>query len=320
MAGAPMVVPFGITMVGPVIYTFGSDAQKDYYLPRILASEDWWCQGYSEPGSGSDLASLQTRAIDEGDHYLVNGQKIWTTTAHLADMMFCLVRTDSTGKPQEGISFLLIDMTTSGITVEPIISMDLQHSLNQVFFEDVVVPKANLVGEENRGWTYAKFLLEHERTGIAGVARCKHQLAHLKAIAKLEHEDGISLSEDPEFKARLADIEMRLTALEYTDLRVLAANDGMPTDTPYPGAMPSMLKILGSEVQQAIAELLVEALGPGALPYQPIDLDRRSNEPPLSPSYAAGIVEEHLHGRAASIYGGTNEIQKNIIAKMILSA
>ncbi len=312
-------------MVGPVIYTFGTPEQKARHLPRILASEDWWCQGYSEPGAGSDLASLRTRAELRGEDYVVNGQKIWTTTAHLADWMFCLVRTRTEGKPQAGISFLLIDMRTPGITVEPIITMDGQHTLNQVFLEDVRVPRGNLVGRENEGWSIAKFLLGHERTGIAGVAASKRRLAHLKTIARAEGADGRPLLEDPGFSRRVASVEVRLRALEVTDLRNLASEGGGEAqggggaaDRYPPGLMPSLLKISGTEIQQEIAELLVEALGYYALPYAPVRIEGGSNRPPLGPDYGAGLVEEHLHGRAATIYGGTNEIQRNIMSRMIL--
>lgn len=311
-ADAPPLVPFGISMVGPVIYTFGTDAQKATYLPRIVSMEDWWCQGYSEPGSGSDLASLRTRADSDGDHYVVNDHKIWTTQAQHANMMFCLVRTDPQAKPQEGISFLLIDMTTPGIQVRPIISIDEGHSVNEVFLDNVRVPKANLIGQEGKGWTYAKFLLGNERTGIAEVATSKQRLKRLKDIARAEQSCGRPLLQDPDFRARVAAIEIDLLALEYTNLRMLAAeNAGKGV-----GPEASMLKIRGSEIQQSLTELACEALGYYAAPYE-----RRpdgSNQPPVGPDYAQGRMEAFLYNRATTIYGGSNEIQRNIIAKMVL--
>ncbi|WP_341703993.1 acyl-CoA dehydrogenase family protein [Ferrovibrio sp.] len=311
-ADAPPLVPFGIAMVGPVIYTFGSDAQKQRYLPRILSMEDWWCQGYSEPGSGSDLASLRTRAEPDGDDYIVNGHKIWTTQAHYADMMFCLVRTDPTVKPQEGISFLLIDMKTPGVTVRPIISIDEGHGVNEVFLDNVRVPKANLIGQEGKGWTYAKFLLGNERTGIAEVATSKQRLKRLKDIARAERSMGAALLEEPAFRDRVAAVEIDLLALEYTNLRMLAAEQGGRG----PGPEASMLKIRGSEIQQAITELAVEALGYYAAPYE--HRPDGSNQPPVGPDYAQGRMEAFLYNRATTIYGGSNEIQRNIIAKMVL--
>ncbi len=312
-AGAPPQLPFGLAMVGPVIQAFGSEEQKQRYLPRILSGEDWWCQGYSEPGSGSDLASLKTRAVRDGDEYVVDGQKIWTTQAQHADMIFCLVRTDTEVKQQEGISFLLIDMHSPGITVKPIISIDGAHSLNEVFFDGVRVPAENLIGEEGKGWTYAKFLLGHERTGIAGVGTSKKQIARLKEIAGAEMVDGHPLIDDAGFRDRISAAEIELTALEYTNLRVLVgAAQGKP-----PGPESSILKIKGTEIQQRINELLIEAIGYYAAAF-PGQAQPGSNEPPVGPDYAAGLMEQHLYYRAATIYGGSNEIQKNIIAKMVL--
>ena len=312
--GAPGIIPFGLGMVGPVIQAFGSDEQKARFLPRILSSDDWWCQGYSEPGSGSDLASLRTRAVEDGEDYVVNGHKIWTTMAHWADWMFCLVRTDLDVKPQAGISFLLIDMRSAGIDVRPIVTMDLGHTVNEVFLEDVRVPKANLVGQEGQGWTYAKFLLGHERTGIAEVGRSKQQLAQLKAIAGAELSGGAPLIAGRRFRDKVAEVEIELLALEYTQLRGLAEEEAGRA----PGPESSILKIKGSEVRQAISELAVEALGNYAAPYEPEALVEGWNEEPVGPDYAAGAMPAYLHDRAASIYGGTNEIQKNIIAKMVL--
>ena len=311
-AGAPGLSPFGVTMIGPVIFTYGSPAQKTYHLPKILTGEHFWCQGYSEPGSGSDLASLATRAVPDGDDYVINGQKIWTTHAHFADWMFCLVRTKLAGKPQEGISFLLIDMQSPGITVQPIITLDRGHSLNQVFFDDVRVPQSNRIGEQDKGWTYAKFLLGYERAAIANVPGSTTRLGQLKAIARTERLDGAPLIRDPGFSAKIADAEVALTALEYTSLRALAEEAAGRL----PGPEASVLKIRGAELTQQIDELLVEAIGYYAAPYETPEDGR--NEPPVGPDYADGIMAHHLYMRAATIYGGSNEIQKNIIAKMVL--
>jgi alkylation response protein AidB-like acyl-CoA dehydrogenase len=296
-------------MVGPVIYAFGNEEQKARFLPRILSSDDWWCQGYSEPGSGSDLASLKTKAEREGDEYVVNGAKIWTTYAQNADWIFCLVRTSSEGKKQEGISFLLIDMKTPGIKVNPIISIDNHHSLNEVEFNNVRVPVANLIGEENKGWTYAKALLAHERTGIAGVPDTYRSLRQLKEIAAREVNGGQSLLSDPLFQKRLSDIEIELMALEYTELRVLAsvASGGAP------GAESSLLKIKGTEMQQAVQGLYMEVAGyyQGVLPN-----DLSADE--LGHDFGSEARKSFMYGRAATVYGGSNEIQKNIIAKAVL--
>ncbi|MCF8467551.1 MAG: acyl-CoA dehydrogenase family protein [Sneathiella sp.] len=313
-ASAPIALPFGISMVGPVIYTFGNPEQKAKYLPRILNSDDWWCQGYSEPGSGSDLASLQTKAVRDGDHYVVNGQKIWTSFAHLADMIFCLVRTDSSAKQQEGISFLLIDMKTPGITVKPIYGIDKENTLNEVFFEDVRVPIENRIGEENKGWTYAKFLLGNERTGIARVARSKRQIVRLREIAAAERSGGKPLTEDQDFINKLTRLEIDLMALEYTELRYLS----MIAKGKKLTAEPSLLKIKGTEIQQRLTELLVESLGMYGAPYEPERAYEGRNETPVGPDYANGPMAEHLYLRAATIYGGSNEIQRNIVSKMVL--
>ena len=314
LAGSPRVLPFGVNMVGPVIMEFGNDTQKAHYLPRILSCEDVWCQGYSEPGSGSDLASLKTRAVRDGDEYVVNGSKIWTTSAHWADMIFCLVRTDTNAKNQEGISFLLINMHDSGIDVRPIITMDGGHEVNQVFFEDVRVPITNLVGEENKGWTYAKFLLKHERAGIAAIGSQKRQLNRLKEIARAEQSNGQALIEEPRFRDKISRAEIDLIALEYTELRaVSAANQGK-----IPGTEVNLLKIRGSEMQQKISELLIEAIGYYANPFVPDSFDAGWNEEPIGPDYAASLAPEYFNWRKSSIYAGSNEIQKNIISKMVL--
>jgi hypothetical protein len=309
------VLPFGVTMVAPVIYTFGNAAQKARFLPPILNGEEWWCQGYSEPGAGSDLASLKTTAERDGDHYVVNGQKTWTTLAQFADWGFFLVRTDKAArKPQEGISFLLIDMKTPGITVRPIITMDGGHEVNEVWLENVRVPVENLVGEENQGWTYAKFLLAHERSGIAGVARSKRGVEKLRQIARTELAGGVPLIEDIDFARKVSDLEIDLTALEFTELRVLA-NEAQGRG---PGAESSLLKIKGTEVQQRLTELVLEAVGHYGQPYFrgfPKDGD---NAFPIGPDYAHLAAPTYFNFRKTSIYGGSNEIQRNIIAKMVL--
>ena len=313
-ADAPPLLPFGLQMVGPVIYTFGRPDQKEFFLPRLLSGEHWWCQGYSEPGSGSDLASLQTAAVRDGDDYIINGQKIWTSLAHHADWIFCLVRTRKEGKHQEGISFLLIDMNTPGITVRPLILMDQGHHVNEVFFENVRVPVANRIGEENRGWTYAKFLLGNERAGIAEVAWNKKLLQRLKEMAADTPASGDRLLDDAVFSRKVAETEVKLTALEYCNLRILAAmQEGSP-----PGGEASMLKLLGSEVTQAITELTVEALGYYAAPYEMADRTPGSNWSPVGPEAAEGVMGQHLFMRAITIAGGSSEVQKNIIAKMVL--
>ena len=313
-AGAPPVIAFGVTMVAPVIMAFGSDAQKDYYLPRILRSDDWWCQGYSEPGSGSDLASLGTKAVLNGDHYVVNGQKTWTTLAQHANLMFCLTRTSDTGKRQEGITFLLIDMEQPGVTVQPIKTIDGSTEINNVFLEDVKVPVVNRVGEEGKGWTYAKYLLGHERTSIAAVGRSKAQLKRLKTIASVEMQEGKPLIEDQNFLEKIAAIEIDLLSLESLVLRVLSDESSGKG----PGPEASFLKIRGTEVQQGITELLVEAVGNYAHPYVPEAMQSGWNEDPIGPEHAASIAPHYFNWRKASIYGGSNEIQKNIIAKAVL--
>ncbi|KQY01509.1 pimeloyl-CoA dehydrogenase large subunit [Massilia sp. Root133] len=311
-AGTPPVLPFGVNMVAPVIMAFGSEEQKAYYLPRILACEDWWCQGYSEPGAGSDLASLKTTAVRDGDHYIVNGQKTWTTLAQHADMIFCLVRTDPAVRKQEGISFLLIDMHAPGVTVRPIIMLDEDHEVNEVFFDNVRVPVANLVGQENRGWTYAKYLLGHERTGIAAVGRSKRELARLKALARREQKNGAPLLRDPLFAAKVADLEIELMALEMTVLRVLAQADKAP------GPEASVLKVRGTEIQQRLSELMVEAAGPLALPFDPAYLEGEQAHSAIDDDFAAPLLPHYFNFRKTSIYGGSNEIQRNIISQMIL--
>ncbi len=301
--GAPRIIPFGVKMVGPVIYTFGTAEQKERFLPGIAASTVAWCQGYSEPGAGSDLANLRTRAVREGDHYIVNGQKTWTSYAHWGDWIFCLVRTNTEAKPQEGISFLLIDMKTPGVTVRPIIMLDGAHAVNDVFLDNVKVPVANLIGKENEGWTCAKFLLANERLGIAEVPASKRGVGMLRA-----------LSDDPSMAERIADIDLQVQALEMSELRALStmALGGAP------GPEVSTLKVRGSEIQQRIAELAMEAVGEYAAPYQPGMLFHDTNETPVGPDHAPPAAPRYFNMRKTSIYGGSTEIQKNIVSKMVL--
>jgi len=313
-ANAPRIMPFGVTMVGPVIIAFGSEEQKNLYLPKILTSEDWWCQGYSEPGSGSDLASLKTKAIRDGDDYIVNGSKTWTSFAQFADMIFCLVRTSTEGKKQSGISFLLIDMNSPGIDVRPIKTMDGGVEINQVFFDNVRVPFKNLVGKENHGWDYAKYLLGHERTGTADIGQSRNQITKVRQIAREELVDGKPLLNDPVFQNKIAEIEIEILALESVLLQALAAESaGQP-----PGPEASLIKLRGTEIQQEITELLFEAVGNYVHPYVPEALEMGWNEEPVGPDYAASIASRYFNTRKTTIYGGSSEIQKNIIAKAVL--
>jgi alkylation response protein AidB-like acyl-CoA dehydrogenase len=351
-AGAPPLMPFGLRMVAPVIMAFGNKAQQDHFLPRIRSGEDWWCQGYSEPGSGSDLASLKCRAERRGDpvngKYIVNGQKTWTTLAQYADWIFCLVRTAGSGdsrKPphpgvpavaaasaptslregtvtppptsvraQEGISFLLIDMKTPGIRVRPIIMLDGEHEINEVWFENVEVPVTNLVGEENKGWTYAKYLLGHERTGNANVGGCKRWLKNLKQIAAAQPAAGQPLIEDARFRDRIAQIEVDLMALEITNLRVIEAE----MERRAPGPEASMLKVKGTEIQQALTELMMQALGLQGMAFQHGAMEAGWNGAVVGPDYGVPLAGMYFNFRKASIYAGSNEIQRNIISRMML--
>ncbi len=315
-AYAPRLSSFGLGLVGPVIFTFGTPEQKAQHLQPILSGEITWCQGYSEPGSGSDLASLKTRAIRDGDDYVVNGQKIWTSHAHHANWIFALVRTDVDPKKkrQEGISFLLIDMSTPGVEVRPIISIDGGHYLNEVFFTDARVPVANRIGEENMGWTYAKFLLGNERTGIAGVGKSRRKIEKIVSVAKAEAgNNGAVLWDDPAFRAKVGEYTTKLTALENTNLRMLAREAAGQKV----GPEASMLKIAGTEIEQGLNELLVFALGNYAQPYERDSLRIDANEF-VGPDHGRGAMTEHLLRRASTIYGGTNEIQRDIIAKRVL--
>ncbi len=316
-AGAPRQLDFGLRMVAPVIMAFGNKAQQERFLPRILSGEDWWCQGYSEPGSGSDLASLRTRAERKGGHYVVNGQKAWTTLGQHADWIFCLVRTSTEGKPQEGISFLLIDMKSQGVTVRPTIMLDGEHEVNETYFDDVEVPVENLVGEENRGWTYAKFLLGHERTGLANVGQWKRLLKRLEQVARKETaSSGRPLIEDARFRDKLARLKIDLLALEVTLLRVLSAEErdakkGL-------GPVASVLKIKGTEIGQAIFELVMQACGHDALPYLPEALEPGYQGLRVGGSHAAAAAGDYFNMRKLTIFGGSNEIQRNIISQMLL--
>ena len=312
-AHAPRIVPFGLSMLGPVLQKFGSKAQQNHWLPRILDGTDWWCQGYSEPGAGSDLASLKTRAVCGGDHYVVNGQKTWTTLGQHANMIFCLVRTDPDAKQQEGISFLLIDMDTPGVEVRPIILLDGCHEVNEVWFTDVRVPVENLVGEENKGWTYAKYLLTHERTGLGGVGFSQAGLAAVKRIARAEQQNGRPLIENPHFAARIAQVEIELRAMATTNLRAIskaAAGEA-------PGLEASMLKVKGSVIRQEINDLARRAVGPYAMPFASEAIEGANDMVP-DPHDAGPVAAQYFNNRKLSIFGGSNEIQRGIIAKVAM--
>lgn len=311
----PRIIPFGLSMVAPVIFTFGNDEQKQRFLPDILASNVWWCQGYSEPNSGSDLASLRTTAVRDGDEYIVNGTKTWTTLAHYADWIFCLVRTGETGmKQQEGISFLLIDMTSPGVKVSPIITLDGQREINEVFLDNVRVPAENLIGEENMGWTYAKLLLTHERTGIAQVAYSKFRINKIKTLASETADGQQTLMDDTIFRTKVARIEIELLALEYTELRTLAA----VSTGKAPGPESSVLKIEGSRISQLIDELYVEVAGYYAIPFVKEQFTSDFDGVRIGPGNAVNATPTYLNNRKATIYGGSNEVQKNIICKAVL--
>lgn len=308
---APPPLPFGANMVGPVIYTFGTEAQKKHFLPRIANMDDWWCQGFSEPGAGSDLAAVKTTAKRQGDSYIVNGQKTWTSLGQYADWIFCLCRTDPEAKKQAGISFILIDMRSKGVTCRPIEMIDGSVEINEVFFDDVIVPVENLVGEENKGWDYAKFLLGLERVNIARVGTSKARVHRIKEVAAQVIAGGEPLIEDFQFRRKLADIEIELKALEMTQMRVVAAESKHGSEKPDPAS--SILKIKGSEIQQALTELMLELAGPFSLPFLPEDeaYDSVADWLPL-------VAPTYFNYRKVSIYGGSNEIQRNIIAKAVL--
>ena len=308
-AGAPMLIPLGLLMLAPVIMAFGSEEQQAQYLPKILSGEHYWCQGYSEPEAGSDLASLKLKAQREGDHYIVNGSKIWTTHAHLADHIFCLVRTKPDGKPQAGISFLLIDMATPGVTIEPVITMAGDHEVNQVFFDNVRVPVDNRIGEENQGWSYAKYLLEFERGGGFSAHRLARELEHLKGLLESAHAADAGFDRDGDIARRVARIEIDLKALEITELRILSEVSGGGN----PGPESSILKISTVELEQAISELGVEVLGYTGLVMNPVPGGNPTRE-----DYPSSVLPRYLNNRAASIFGGTQEIQRNIVARLVL--
>jgi pimeloyl-CoA dehydrogenase large subunit len=314
LAPAPQPLAFNTSMLGPVLYNVANDEQKKYYLPRIANLDDWWCQGFSEPGAGSDLASLKTKAERKGDVYIVNGQKTWTTLAQNADMIFCLVRTDPNAKNrQSGISFLLIDMKSRGITVRPIVTIDGGREINEVFFDNVEVPVANLVGQENKGWDYAKFLLGNERTGIARIGASKERLRRIRELASHIMSGGRPVIEDPQFMAKLTAVEIELKALEMNQMRVVAAEKHREKGKPDPAS--SILKIKGSELQQATTELMMEVIGPFAAPYDPGENDDGSNE---VEEWTTQIAPNYFNYRKVSIFGGSNEIQRNIVAKAVL--
>lgn len=314
MAPAFEPLSFNVNMLGPVMIAFGSDAQKKHFLPKIASLEYWFCQGFSEPGAGSDLASLRTQAVRDGDDYVINGQKMWTSTAHHADWMFCLVRTDPNAKKQRGITYLLIDMKTPGLTIRPIITIDGHHETNEVFFDDVRVPVSHRIGEENKGWDYAKFLLSHERSGIARVGVSKMRVRRAKQLA-LQTPDGDGVVWDnPRFRERVAAVEVELKALEITQMRVIAESGARGTNGPDPKT--SILKIKGSELQQLATELLMEVAGPDAMALDPAFLTGGS--PLREPEWALTIAPNYYFTRHVSIVGGSNEIQKNILAKSIL--
>ncbi len=313
-AGAPGLIPLGLRMLAPVLLKYGTEAQKAHYLPKILSGEHYWCQGYSEPGSGSDLSSLKTSAVKDGDDYVVNGTKIWTTHAHFADHIFCLVRTDSSGKPQAGITFLLIPMDTPGVTVEPIITLAGDHEVNQVFFDDVRVPQANRLGPENEGWTVAKVLLEFERGGGGAAQRLKVALDELQTLASRELDDGEPLMSDPAFRAGISALEIRVRALEFAELTTLARM--AQGHTPGPGS--SLAKNASVEIDQDLRTLKLEAVAYYGLPHANFISLEVDDVPCVGPEHAETVTMKYLNSRAASVYGGSREVQKNIIAKAVL--
>ncbi|HET8746144.1 MAG TPA: acyl-CoA dehydrogenase family protein [Ramlibacter sp.] len=309
LAGAPRIVPFGPVMVAPVIMAFGSPEQQKRFLPGIASGEVWWSQGYSEPGAGSDLASLKTRAERKGDKYIVNGQKTWTTLAQYGDWIFCLVRTSTEGKPQTGISFLLIDMKSPGVSVRPIIMLDGGHEVNEVFFDNVEVPAENLIGEENKGWTYAKHLLSHERTNIADVNRAKRELERLKRIARSE-----GMYTDTRFRDEIAKLEVDVVALEMLVLRVLSAEKSGKN----PLDIAGLLKIKGSEIQQRYTELMMLAAGPYGIPFVKEAMEAGYQGDYVGAAWLAPLAATYLNMRKTTIYGGSNEVQRNIVAQTVL--
>ena len=314
LAHAPSPIAFGLNMLAPVLIKYGSEEQKQHWLGRMLRGEDWWCQGYSEPGAGSDLANIKTMAVRDGDDYVINGQKTWTTLAQHANMMFVLARTERSEKRQDGISFLLVDLTAPGVEVRPIITLDGDHEINEVFFTDVRTPAANLVGEENRGWTYAKYLLTYERTSMAGIGASTAAMTWLKELAAKQVKRGRPLIEDPLFAARVARAEIELANLRTTAMRVVAS----AARGEAPGPESSMLKVRGTELRQEISGLSRRALGPYAQPFLSEALDDGHNEEPIGPPEAPSVTPTYLNLRKLTIFGGSNEIQRNIISKAIL--
>lgn len=314
LAHAPSPIPFGLNMLAPVLIKYGSQAQKAHWLGRMLRGEDWWCQGYSEPGAGSDLANIKTTAVRDGDHYVINGQKTWTTLAQHANMMFCLVRTGKSAKRQDGISFLLVDLKAPGVEVRPIITLDGDHEVNEVFFTDVRTPVDHLVGEEHQGWTYAKYLLTYERTSMAGIGASSAGLASLKELARRELKNGRPLADDPLFAARMARVEIELSNLRTTALRVVAA----ASRGEVPGPESSMLKIRGTEVRQTISALARRALGAHGRPDWSGLLDEGATAPGDPDWHDAAVTPTYLNLRKLTIFGGSNEIQRNIITKTTL--
>ena len=314
-AGTPALPAMGLQMCGPVLMGHGTPEQKAWHLPRILSGENYWCQGYSEPGSGSDLASLQCRAVLDDEHYVVNGTKIWTTHAQYANWMFLLVRTDNTGKPQQGITFLLLDMATPGITIKPIITMSGEHEVNQVFFDNVCIPVANRVGKENDGWSVAKYLLEFER-GHAFASRIRGMMRTVRNIAEQERNGyGASLWDDTSFRRKMSELEVALSAVDFTERRIISQ---LSTGGNAGDSAASMLKLKGTETMQSVTELALEALAYYAQPDQRASLGEGTNESPIGPAYGATIAARYLNTRASTIYGGSSEVQRNILARLAL--
>ena len=312
LGGAPRIIASGILMLGPVLMAVGSQEQKDRYLPAIRRSKTWWAQGFSEPGAGSDLAQVRTTAIRDDNYFIVNGHKVWTSYAHFCDMLFCLVRTSSSGKPQEGITFLLIDLKTPGIEIRPIKMVDGGNDLNEIYFDNVRVPVENVVGEIGKGWSYGKYLLGHERTGIAGIGSSKQQLARVRALAM-----KYGLADDPVLAARLASLEIQLMALEFTGLRMLGKNQQSRISS----VEASMLKVRGTELRQEIYEVLVEIAGPSSLPFDESALRGEPGfDPPVAPAELSALAANYLDSRKITIYGGTSEVQRNLISKAYLTA
>jgi len=313
LAGAPSTAPMGLSMCGPMLIGHGSTEQKAYYLPRILSGEDYWCQGYSEPTSGSDLASLSLKAVSDGDHLILNGSKIWTSHAHYANRMFLLVRTDDNGKPQQGITFLLLEMDLPGISVEPILFASGTHEVNQVFFDDVRVQKINIVGQENEGWTVAKYLLEFERGG-GGAARFHVGLERLRQLAEQTNASGQRLIDEPSFARKLNETGVQVEAIQFTEFRIMAdiSKNGRP------GPESSIMKTMGADMSQYLTELTVEAMGFYASPHQPMAREVGQNVPAVGPAAGVTAFPRYFNLRASSIAGGTNEVQRNIVAKFVL--